>query len=126
MTTTPFAIAATLQLPGDNGLPADSIPFNVALQFTSLAEAVYNLTGSGTQAVGMGTIGAPGALGLLIKVDPGVGVQPILVTVNSGSQPLEISAGGGLLYANPTPASGITALSIAYTTACKVRVWVLG
>lgn len=124
--STPFALAATLQLPGDSGLPADNIPFNASLQFTSLSKEVLNLSGSGTKSVGMGSISAPGALGIFIKVDPNSGGQPIQVVVNSSATPTEVSPGGCLLYVNPAPVSGITTISITYAASCVVRVWVLG
>jgi|HubBroStandDraft_1064217.scaffolds.fasta_scaffold226870_2 hypothetical protein len=124
--TTPFSIAATLQLPGDSGLPADPIPFNVSSQFGSLSEMVLNLSGSGTKAVALGTINTPGVVGLLIKMDPSATAQPVQVTVNGGSTPIEISPGGGFLYANPNPAAGITSLSIAFPTSCVVRIWAMG
>jgi hypothetical protein len=124
--STPFTIAGSLNYPGDASLPADPIPLALSSASDHEASSVLKLTGSGTKAVGMGTIPAAGAKGILIKVDPGAGVAPILVTINAGSVPVEISAGGLFLLGNPSPAAGITALSIAYTTSCVVRVWALG
>ncbi len=124
--TTPYSIAASLNLPGDTTLPAQPIPAIISGFFTSEASAVLNLTGSGTKSVDMGTVGSPGAKVLLVKVDPGVSVSPVQITLDEADTPFELSAGGFFLYANPTPAVGITSLDVAHTTACVVRVWVLG
>jgi len=75
----------------------------------------------------MGTLPVAGAKMVLIKVDPGAAVDPVVVRVNgSVTGGLELAAGGLLLVSNPAPAAGITALSIVYATTCIVRVWVLG
>jgi hypothetical protein len=124
---TPFAIAAALQLPGDSGLPPDPIPFNVSSSFASEADVILQLTGTGTQVVGFGSVVAPGAKCIGIKVDPGTSVQPVIATFNGSSTGgLELSSGAMLLYANPNPSAGVTSMSLAYTTSCTVRVWVLG
>jgi hypothetical protein len=123
---TPFSIAAAFNLPGDNGLPPDPIPFQGNGSFTSLAEAVLTLSGSGTKALSLGSIPAAGCLAILIKVDPNTGGQPVYVTVNGASQPIEISPGGGFLYFNPTPVLGVTTISVAYASNCVVRAWALG
>lgn len=125
--STPFALVASLQLPGDSGLPVDPIPFNVSSAFTSEADVVLNLTGTGTKSVPFGSIGGAGALGVFIKVDPSASAQPIQVKVNGSSTGLlEISPGGCLCYMNPNPTAGITQLDIVYPTSCVVKCWVLG
>lgn len=122
--STPWSALATLNFPGEPSLPADAVPASVSGVFDSEATAVFKLTGSGTKVVG--NVPSAGVKALLIKVDPGTGVLPILVTLNAASAPLEISAGGFILIANPNPTAGVTAISIAYTAACTVRVWALG
>lgn len=123
----PVAFAGAFQLAADQSLPQDAIPFNVATQFVALQESVLNLVGSGTQAVPFGTVGAPGAKGLLIRYDGNQsGAVPVEVTINGSSVPLEISPGGMLVWFNPNPAAGATTASIAFTAACQLRVWVLG
>ena len=124
--STPYSISGALNYPADASLPADSIPLGASGSFDHEASAVLKLTGSGTQAVDLGTILAAGAKALLVKVDAGTGVQPVLLTINGGNQPLEVAAGGFLLVSNPVPGAGITAVSIAFTAACTVRVWALG
>ena len=123
----PVAFAGALQLAADQSLPQDAIPFNFAGSFVALSEAVLNLIGSGTKAVDFGTVGSPGAKGLLIRYDGNqAGAAPVEVTINAGSAPLEISPGGMLVWFNPNPAAGATTCSIAYTAGCQLRVWVLG
>lgn len=126
MGTTPFAIAASLQLPGDSGLQPDAIPFNVSSAFASEADTVLQLTGAGTQVVGFGSIITPGAKCILVKLDAGNAVQPITVLFNGAETGLEVSPGGGILYANPNPVAGVTSMSIVFATTCTARIWVLG
>lgn len=126
MSATPFAFAGTLQIPGDSSLPQDPIPFGMNSQFGSENKQVLNLTGSGTKAFPFGTVGGSGLNGLLIKVDPNATAQPVMVTINGGTQPLEISPGGFLAVGSPTPSSGITAITITWTSANVVRIWGLG
>jgi hypothetical protein len=123
----PFSFTGALQLAADQSLPQDPIPFNGSSSFIALESSVLNLVGSGTQAVPFGSIGAPGAKGVMVRYDSGQsGAAPILATLNSGSQPLEIAPGGFLVWINPTPSAGATSLSIAFTASCQVRVWLLG
>ena len=125
--STPFAVTAQLQLPGASSLPADSLPVNFASAFDSEAKVVLNLTGAGTKSVNFGSIASPGLKGLLIKVDPSGTAAPVNIRVNSSvTGGVEIAPGGFLLYGNPAPAVGVTALDVVYTTPCVVRVWVLG
>lgn len=122
----PVAFAGTLQLAADQSLPQDPIPFNFSGQYTALAEFMLNLV-SGSTTVPFGSVAAPGAKGVLIRYDaqpsPAGAAQ---VTINAGSEPLELTPGGFLAYFNPTPAAGITAMTIAVTTACQLKVWLLG
>src|SRR5579862_4226076 len=115
---TPFTIAGTLNLPGDVSLPADPIPFGGSSSATSEANTVLNLVGSGTKSIPLGTIGAPGCIGVLIKLDPNStpGAPPVNIKVNSSSSGLlEISPGGCIAIFNPSPVAGITALDVIFT-----------
>jgi hypothetical protein len=126
-TPQPFAFAGTLQLAADQSLPQDPIPFNVSSQYVALQKSLLSLTGTGTVNVPFGSISAPGAKGLAIRYDSGqVGAAAVQVTINGGSQPLEVTPGGFIVWINPTPAAGVTAVSIAYTASCQLNVWVLG
>ena len=124
--TTPFAFVGSLLIPADPSLPQDPIPFQMSGQFLSENAQTLNLTGAGSKTVPFGTVGSAGLSGLLIKVDPSGSGQPVLVTVNGGTQPIEVSPGGFLAVGSPSPVVGITAITIAYTTANVVRLWALG
>ena len=122
----PFAFQGSFQLAADPSLPVDGIPFNVNGQFVASAEGVANLSGTGTYAGPFGSVAGVGAKGLLIRYDTQPGAANVLVTINGGSQALEISPGGFIVWFNPAPAAGALSVSIAYTASCQLRLWVLG
>lgn len=127
---TPFAFQGTLQLPPDSSLPQDPIGFGMSAQFTSKAEYILQLTGSGTKTLDLGTLGSPGAKGYLIKVEatPSVGALPITVRLNGAGAPgeEEIAPGGFKAVGNPSPVSGVTQITIVWQSDCRVSIWVLG
>lgn len=126
-TPQPVSFAGALSLQADQSLPADPIPYNFTGQYTQLQDSLLNLSGSGTENVPFGSIAGAGAIGLLISYPPGqVGSSAVLVTINGGSEPLEISPGGMIAWFNPTPGAGVTTCSIEYLTSCQLRVRVLG
>lgn len=123
----PVAFNGALNLSADQSLPQEPIPFNFLGQYTQLQDSLLTLSGSGTEDVPFGSITTPGALGLLITYPANqTGAAPIYVTVNGGSQPLEITPGGLLVWFNPSPETGLISCSIEYATSCQVRVRVLG
>jgi len=126
--TTPVTFTGTLQYPSDLSLPPDQVPFNAATTITSAQpDQVLNVTGSGTQAVPFGTVGAPGAKLVAVRYDPQTGGLPILLHFNGDTtHPIELTPGGFIMFISPNPAEGITALSFDYTAACQVKVWILG
>jgi hypothetical protein len=124
-TQTPIVFSGTLQDPADQSLPPDPIPFNFSGQYTQKSAGVLNLTGSGTIAIPFGTIGAPGAKLFCLRYDAGQqGAQAVLLTLNGGNQPEELTPGGMKVTADPAPTAGITAASLAYTAPCQVRYWI--
>lgn len=125
--STPFTIDGALNLPGAPGLPADPLPINLSSQYDSKSEFEYNLPASaGSQSVHFGTMPAAGAKAVLVVYEPKTAAPPIALTVNGGNSPIEVSQGGLFLIGSPSPVAGITSLSIAYTGAGRVRVWLLG
>lgn len=125
--STPFTAQATLNLPGTPGLAADPISFLMSSQYDSKAEFEYNLpAGSGTKVVDFGTMPAAGAKLVLVHYEPANAAPPVNVTINAGDQALELSSGGTLSFFSPVPTAGITSMSLAYTGAGRVRVWLLG
>lgn len=123
----PVAFNGALSLSADQSLPPDPIPYNFSGQYVELLDTLFNLTSSGTVDVPFGSIGAPGALGLLISYPPNqTGAASVYVTINGGSEALELGPGGMLVWFNPSAAVGLTACSIEYSAACQLRVRLLG
>ena len=124
----PVAFAGQFELAADQSLPQDPIPFNYAGQYTALQYSGLNTTGSGTVAVPFGTLGSPGLVGLLVRYDAPnqADAAPVYLSINAGTEPLELTPGSFLVYFNANPVAGITAASFAFTSACSLRVWVLG
>ena len=127
MATTPFTFSGALNLPGGPGLPNDAIPMVLASNFTAQAEFKLELLSSGTQVVDLGTITTPGVKGLLILVAANTTAAPVEVRINGSSTGgIEISPGGLMAVGSPSPVTGITSISIVYTTTNSVRLWALG
>jgi hypothetical protein len=125
--STPFAFQGSLQIPADGTLPPDPIPFNGAGAFDSKQESVLNLpAGAGSTDVAFGTAPAAGVKGLFIRYDPVAGAPPVQLVINGSATPIELSSGGFVAYFSPTPAAGITSLTITRTAAAVLRIWVLG
>lgn len=127
----PFSTEGTLNLPGAPGLSADPLPFGFAGTYDAKASFEYLLPVGvpGTKTVDFGSIPTEGAKVLLVvleSVDDQTPSPPILITLNGGNQPVEVTAGGFLCVGNPVPVDGITSMVIAYTDTGKVRVWLLG
>jgi hypothetical protein len=128
MAATPFTARASLELPPDDGLPPATIPADILSTFETLADQLFKVTGAATQVVNLAALPAAGAKAVLIEVSPDTSpsAAPILVTLNGGDEPVEVSRGGFIMLANPNPVAGITAISFAHTTAARVRVRALG
>lgn len=125
-TSQPVAFSGSLQLAADQSLPQAPIPFNASGQYTKQTALLLDIAGAGTTVVPFGTITAPGAKGVFVRYD----AQPspaaaVTVAINAGTQPVELSPGGFLAYFNPTPAAGITSMSVVATAACQLRIWLL-
>lgn len=123
---TPFSLVANLNLPGTPGLPDQAIPASLSSQYSKKAEFEYDFTGSGTQTINLGNIVAPGAKLLLLVHEIVTGAAPVIVKHNASSTGIEISPGGFLIWSNPAPATGLTALTFDYTAVGRVKVWILG
>lgn len=121
-----FVLNGSLQYPPDEGAPPVTVQFGITAQGQSQEGGRMTLTGTGTKVIPFGTVGSPGAKGVLIEYLPQPGGVPVNVTFNGGTDALEISPGGFLAIGNPAPTAGITSLSIAYTADCQLRVQLLG
>ena len=125
---TPFTVAATLSFPPDVSVPAELVDVAFSAQYDQFSWAVMKLTGSGTKVISFGNIGAPGVKAVLIKVDADPVAAPVNLQWNGGGAPgeQEISPGGFFMLGSAAPVTGLTSLSIVYTTAVTVRVLLLG
>jgi len=127
MATTPFSFEGTLTLPSGPNLPGEPIPFLASSTFSSQVEYVLDLPSTGsTIAPGFGTMPTDGAKAIALQYDNKTGAAPVNLTVNGGTDKLEVSTGGFLFYHSPTPSDGITAISLTHTTSGTIRVWILG
>lgn len=120
-----YSFEGKLLLPPHPSLPQSAIPVSGSSAYGSKSDDEFELTGSGTQTVNFGTISSPGVKGLFILYEVQTNAAPLLLTVNGGNQPIELSPGGFWAFMSPNPSAGITTLSIAFTATCKVRVILL-
>ena len=125
---TAFSVSAQLNLPGAPGLALDAIVHAVSSTYDSKAVEEYSFpASSSTQVVPFGTLPAAGAKLVLVAYEAATAsVTPVTVAFNSQTPAIALQAGSFLVYANPSPAAGITALTLGYTGIGRVRVWLLG
>lgn len=133
MSGVPFTFQGSLSFPPDVGVPPEPIPINFAGNYKQIASSIQQLVGAGTKVIDFGSIGSPGALLVVVKVDatnapPATPPGPVNLQWNGGgsSGEQEISPGGFLVIGSGAPSAGLIALSVIYTTNVTVRVWVLG
>lgn len=126
-TAVPFTLTGSLSFPPDDGVVASERVFSAVGSFESKAEFKYELTGAGTRTVNFGTIDTNGAKAILIEVMVGA-VDPVMVRFNgSVTGGVQLSAGGSISYANPTPdTDGVLSMEIDHTAAATVKVAILG
>jgi hypothetical protein len=126
-TAQPVAFAGTFQVAADQSLPQDGIPFNFSGTYLALVADLMNVPGAGAIAVPFGSVGAPGAKGLLIRYDAQAApAAAVLLRLNGGVTDIELTPGSLFIYFNAAPAAGLTAALLTFTAACQIRVWVLG
>ena len=135
MTAVPFTFSGALARPPIPSAAQTNIPIPVAAyssQFTTKSEDVLVLTGAGTQAVDMASLSAAGAKFMSVELGTTNAsgqptAAPVNVRVNGGTDDIELSAGGFLIFGSPNPtASGILSLSLVYTQDAIVTVRVYG
>jgi len=125
----PIVIEATLKTPNVEGQPDCPFPLVFAAQYNHLVKNRYTFTGSGTKVVDFGSLTGVGAKAILVTVDKDTSpaFSPVTVVVNGGTDAIEIDEGGFFMFGSTDPtALGITAMSITYTSAAKLYVWVFG
>ena len=125
--STPFTLDGALNLPGTPGLAAEPLPFSLSSQYDSKAEFEFNLPASaGSQSVNFGTMPSEGTKAIVLIYDTKTAAPPVQIVINGSATPVELSTGGFLVLGSPDPVAGITSLSITYTGAGRIRVWLLG
>lgn len=118
-----FTFAGSLDYQPDDGQPVAKRAFSQSGNFDSKQESDLVLTGAGTHVVDFGTLAA--AKALLIEVAP-TSLAPVNLNFNGGADDIEIAPGGFLALSSPTPATGISDLSIVYTMSAGVKIRILG
>lgn len=119
----PFSCSGNLAYtPYPNASTQLTVPISVSGSFTSKSDDKYELVGAVTKALDFSTIGAGGAKLLYIKYEQGTAA----VTLDLGTDTLELKPGGFLLYANPSPTASITAASLVTTADATLQVVALG
>jgi hypothetical protein len=114
-------------MPEGANLPTEPLPFAIANQYDSRVEYELALPSSaGTKELDFGTLPTAGCKAILVIYDAQVSAAPVSIAFNSSLTPIELSTGGFIVYASPTPSVGITEMSVAYTTSGKLRIWILG
>lgn len=121
-----IVLSGTASYPPDDGQAAVPVQFGYSGQYTSVVDSKLVETGAGTRVVPFGSIGAPGAKVAVIEYEAAVGAAPVNLRFNGGTDNFELAPGGLLVWANPSPSIGITALSIVRTGDCSIRVRLFG
>ena len=119
-----FEILGNFKFPVYDGGDLVPIPFAASGSYTAQDGGILTLTGSGTEVVDLGTVAK--AKALLILVGTGVGAAEVGVKLNGQTTATPITPGGGMVLWSPTPDTGISSLSIDYTSDITVQVVTLG
>ena len=126
--STPYTAQGILTYPPDDGESAAPRSATVSSQYDELACGKLQLVGADTHSVGFGTIETTGAKAIQIEVDSTAGA-PVLAQFNGGgaSGEIEISAGGFIIIASPSPtAAGVLSIDLVHTVDALVWVRILG
>lgn len=119
-----YDVSGNFKFPAYDGGDLVPIPFAATGNYTAQDGGIFPLTGTGTLAVDLGSVSKIKAL--FIKVGTGTGAEPVDITLNGADTPFPISPGGFVVIHSPNPATGITQLSIGYTSDITVQVVALG
>lgn len=126
-------VTGAVAYPLATGLFPATPPTSAIVGITYTAAVTYpslTFTGTQTHAIDLATMPAAGLRALFVSFDAvDASNVPVItpVTVNftpGGSQ--ELTPGGVLVFASPTPAAGITAISIASTANAVLHVAAFG
>lgn len=114
-------------MPEGTNLPTEPIPFALASQYTSRVEYELDLpVAAGTIPLDFGTLPVAGAKAIMVLYDTQASAAPVNIAFNSSLTPLELSQGGFMIIASPTPVAGVVSMAVAHTTTGHLRIWILG
>lgn len=122
--TLAFDVSGNFKHPLYDGGDLVPIPFQSSGSFTTKDGGILTLTGAGTEVVDLGTVTKVKAL--LILVGTNTNADEVGIKLNGQTTATPISPGGGMVLWSPVPDTGISALSIDYTTDITVQVVALG
>jgi hypothetical protein len=122
--TNPFQLQGTLSYPPAQGSSPEPLPFGLSGSFTALTDTRLVMSGAGTTNVPFGTV--VNAKLLLLEYEAAEGAVAVQLHINGSTEDLELTPGGMLLFASPTPVSGLTSLSVERTGDAVIRVRLLG
>jgi hypothetical protein len=124
----PLTFQGSLSFPPDPGGANAPITINFASQFTQILAETLTLTGSGSRAIDLSALnGGAGASAIVVKVDAQAPATPaIFLKTNSETSGMELQPGAFWAYGEPSPAAGITQLTVVWTGVGTVRIWALG
>ena len=122
----PLVVQGTVQFPPDEGQQPVPVPFGFTAQYSQVVDSRLVMTGSGTTSVPFGSIIAPGVKAFLLEYEADPAAALILVKFNGFADGIELKPGGLILYTDPAPATGITAITLTRTTDAVVRARLFG
>jgi hypothetical protein len=124
--STPVKVSVSLELPGAPGLAFQTIPLVFSGQYDHKMESELVFPASaGSTSIPFGSIPVTGAKCVILYYEADTASLPILITVNGGTEPIQMTQGGFYVYVAPSPTDGITSLSVSYTGAGRLRAWLL-
>jgi hypothetical protein len=125
----PITFSGTLAYPVDDGQPNCEVVVALSALFEHQATYKFEFTVAGSKSVDFGTLAVSGAKVILVEVlpDTSPAAQPVTLTINGGTDAMQLSPGGAWVYINPNPSSGgVLSMDLAHTSAATVRVRIFG
>lgn len=124
-----FSISGKLEFPVEEGADLRSVPFLLTGSFDQFEGTGRKLQGAGSWEIDLSSVAPDGVKALVVRVAApsllGAPVPPVTVSVNGQGAGIEVSVDGFLVLASPTPAAGVSSLTITHTDDVFVYVWAL-
>lgn len=127
-TTFTVQFSGSFQTPPYTGQPECPVPVNYTAQYTRKTVQRFELSGSGSDSVDLSNLPAAGAKLIVVQIDSDLSpaAQPVLFTINGGTDTLELAPGSFLAYGNAKPTAGVTELALTHTSDVCLWVWAYG